>query len=341
MASTDWTGVSTNFVNPETTPEQRALWKAAWDGALDTLVELASPGEREKVRALLARGVQFDEPRGWAREIEQQFKQGIGQARPTKERLKAVADRFHRAVAAIRTEAERDPNYFPSPVGQELMRIFSEAMLHLVGTTGGRSVGPALNAVVWPTLKIVLQNPEILTVDTVARQYGTISFERWANRFRATVKEIVEGWYRPLVSAFYRLSRMPKDGQIPDDVAELGTLLGRARDHWSPASPLQLLADPRITVVRNSEAHSNSTLDLATERFIFISRTASGIEKARWCPTADQFQHFAVHVVHLGEVMRAVLTTVPLRSLGPELLLDVPSRLLASPTSPGGAASAA
>jgi len=340
LPSKDYTGVPAKFVDPRTTPEQGARWRAAWDEALEALVELASPGEKENVRAFLARGVQADAPQSWQREIEQHFIRDVAENRPTKERLKAAADRFHRAVTAIRTESERDPTFFPSPVGQELMRIFGEAMFYLVSETGGRSVGPALNAIVWPTLGPVLENPDILTIDTVARQYGTIPFEPWAKQFRATVKDVLDGWYRPLVSAFYRLSRLPKDGRIPDDEAELGTLLGKARSFWPATSDLQMLVDPRITVVRNSVAHTNSNLDLGDERFIFINRTPSGLEKARWTPTVGEFQHFAVHVVHLGDVMRAVLMTVPLRSLGPELLLDVLSAFFAPPSPPSGAASA-
>ncbi|HVT09950.1 MAG TPA: hypothetical protein VHO67_20950 [Polyangia bacterium] len=34
-------------------------------------------------------------------------------------------------------------------------------------------------------------------------------FEAWAKRFRGTVCDLIEGEYRPMVGAFYRLFRLP------------------------------------------------------------------------------------------------------------------------------------
>lgn len=274
----DWTGQPDNFVVPTRTAEQRQRWNATWKEVLDVLIEMASEGERGTVRALVEMEVPHETPRGWMRELESFFKRDLAGATP--ERIAPVALRFHRAVKVLREQAESDPDFFPSPVGQALHQTFQGAMFHAIDSAALRhSVSDAFRAIVMPALKTALTNPDVLVVATIARQRGTVPFEIWANRFRGVVNRLLEGWYRPMVSAFYRLSRLPVIDDIPAEVAQLGQMFGDARTHWPAGSPLSLLVLRLITIVRNSEAHNNTTLDLDAERFIFINKTPFGVEK--------------------------------------------------------------
>jgi len=144
------------------------------------------------------------------------------------------------------------------------------------------------------------------------------------------VNRLLEGWYRPMVSAFYRLSRLPVVDGIPAEVTQLGQMFGDARTHWPPSSPLSLLVQRLIAIVRNSEAHNNTTLDLDTERFIFINKNPAGVERHRWSASSAEFERLAIHVDHLGELMQTFLLTVPFRSLGPDLLFALLTDLFSS-----------
>jgi hypothetical protein len=135
-----------------------------------------------------------------------------------------------------------------------------------------------------------------------------------------------------MVSAFYRLSRLPAVGQTPPDVAQIGKLFRQAQDYWGAGSPLSLLVDRRIAIVRNSEAHKHTDLDLRSERFTFISKDPAGVEKDRWSASPADFQRLAVHCFHLGELMRTVLMVVAFRSAGPETLVEALTHLWKRPT---------
>jgi hypothetical protein len=256
----DWTGQPANFVIPTRTPERRQAWDATWKVVLDALVDTASEGERVALRALFEKEVPYEAPRGWIRDAENVYRRDFAGA--TAERLEPAALRLHGAVRALREQAESDPDFFPSPVGQALHENLRQAMWHSIDSAAlGHSVSPAIRTIILPTLKTALKNPDVLTLPPIARQRGTVPFEVWANRFRGVVNNVLEGWYRPLVSAFYRLSRLPVDDEVPSEVVQLGQLFGQAQDHWPPSSPLSLLVERRIAIVRNSEAHNHTGLD--------------------------------------------------------------------------------
>jgi hypothetical protein len=329
----DWTGQPDNFIVPIRTAEQRQRWSATWTEVLDVLVEMVSEGERTNVRALFEKEVPHEAPRGWMRDLETFFKREFTGATP--ERLAPVALRFHGAVRVLREQAESDPDYFPSPVGQALHETFREAMFHSIDSAAlGHSVSPAFKAIVMPALKTGLKNPDALVLAPIARQRGTVPFETWANRFRGTVNRLLEGWYRPMVGAFYRLSRLPVVDDIPADVTQLGQMFGDARTHWPASSPLSLLVLRLIAVVRNSEAHNNTSLDLDAERFIFINKSPAGVERDRWSASPAEFERLAIHVDHLGELMQTFLLTVPFRSLDPENLFALMLHLFSSAERP-------
>jgi hypothetical protein len=87
-------------------------------------------------------------------------------------------------------------------------------MFYAVGSADlNHSVSQPMS-VVWPTLKIALQNTDVLVLPEIARQCGTVPFEIWANRFRRVVSDVLEGWYKPLLSSFYHLSRLLVDGKV-------------------------------------------------------------------------------------------------------------------------------
>lgn len=318
----DWTGQPANFVVPEKTAEQRQRWRATWKEVLDALVDISSEGEKRTVRALLEMEVPHEAPRGWMRELERVVKRD--RASVTPERLAPAALRIHGALTVLREQASSDPDFFPSPVGQALRETLQVAMFHSIDSDAlGHSVIPAVRGIILPTLKTALTNPDILVLPAIARQRGTLAFEVWANRFRGVVNDVLEGWYRPLVSAFYRLSRLPVDDKIPCEVAQLGQLFGQAQDHWPASSPLSLLVERRMAIVRNSEAHNHTRLDLDSETFTFINKNKAGVETDRWGVSPDEFERLAIHVDHLGELMQTFLLTVPFRSLDPENLFDL------------------
>jgi hypothetical protein len=325
----DLTGQPDNFVVPTRTAEQRERRNAMWKEVLDALVNMASEGERGTVRDLFEKEVPYEAPRSWMRDVENVFKRDFAGATP--ERFKPAAIRLHGAVTVLREHAESDPDLFPSPVGQALHQTFQEAMFHALDSAALRhSVSHAFRAIVMPALKTAMKNPDALVIASIARQRGTVPFEIWANRFRGTVNRLLEGWYRPMVSAFYRLSRLPVVDGIPVEVAQLGQMFGDARTHWPAGSPLSLLVLRLITIVRNSEAHNNTSLDLDTERFIFINKNPFGVERDRWSASPAEFERLAIHVDHLGELMQTFLLTVPFRSLVPDLLFALLTDLFSS-----------
>ena len=251
--------------------------------------------------------------------------------------------RFHRAMTTLREQAENDPWFFPSPVGERLPRDLPPGSAPARDSAAlGHSVIAPIRAIVLPTLKTALKNPDGLTIGPIARQRGTVSFEKWANRFRAAVTRQLDGWYRPLVGAVYRLSRLPQDDRIPAEVTQLGQMFAEARTHWQArSSPLTLLVERLVAVVRNSEAHNHTTLDLASERFLFINRDTAGIEKKdRWNASAAELERLAIHVNHLGDVMQTFLLTVPFRFLDPDFLFAMMADLFSptphTPTQPAG-----
>jgi hypothetical protein len=180
-----------------------------------------------------------------------------------------------------------------------------------------------MGKIVWPTLWTTLRNLDAITLPQIAMQFGTVPFEVWANRFRQSLSDVLEGWYRPLVSAFYRLSRLPIDGTMPADVSVIGKLFKEARDHWGASDPLSLLVEPRLVIVRNSEAHNNTDLDVRSESFTFINKNVEGTETARWSASITDFQRLAVHAVHLGDVMKTVLIVATFRSVGSDTFVEV------------------
>ena len=210
----DWTGQRDNFVVPTRTAEQRQRWRATWKEVLDALVDIASEGEKGTVRALIEMEVPHEAPRGWMRELQRVAKRDFAGVTP--ERLAPAALRIHGALTVLREQASSDPDFFPSPVGQALRETLQRAMFHSIDSAAlGHSVIPAVRGIILPTLKTALTNPDVLILPTIARQRGTLAFEVWANRFRGVVNRLLEGWYRPMVSAFYRLSRLPSMTRFP------------------------------------------------------------------------------------------------------------------------------
>jgi hypothetical protein len=324
LASKDWTGVPDSFIDPQTTPEQQARWDAAWQEMKGAYLGFFSGDEeRERGRELIESEVPFNEPRGWARDVNQVVARDHSRALPTKEQREAVAHQFHRGITALREQAETDPVFFPSPVGGTLLQVYKNAMIYSRdGATAGHSVANTMQALVWPTVAATISNLKAVVLPSIARQRGQVSFEVWADRFREAVSDYLESFYKPLVSSFYRLYRLPPDGHIPADVSQLGGLFRQAQLRWS-ASPLSVIVDRRIAVVRNSEAHDHTKVDDEAETFTFINRDKVGVETDRWVASAADFNRLAIHVVHLGDVMKLLLLVMPLRAVGPEMALRV------------------
>lgn len=321
----DWTGQPDTFVVPSRTAEQRQRWAATNDEVRDALVSIVSEGQQRTVQQLLEQDVPHETPLTWMRDLEKLFQHDFAGA--PLERFQPAALRLHAAITTLREQGESDADYFPSPVGQALRETFLRAMFHSRDSaTLGHTVGPALREIVLPPLKVAMKDPAGFVIAPIARQRGTVAFETWAKRFRGTVCDLIEGAYRPMVGAFYRLSRLPVVDGIPAEVAQVGQLFDQARTHWPSGHPLSPLVDRRIAVFRNSEAHHHTILDLDAERFTFINRDPKhpgGGEKDRWSASPSELERMAIHVTHLAEVMQTFLLTVPFRSLSPDLLLGV------------------
>jgi hypothetical protein len=327
----DWTGQPANFVAPTRMPGKRTTWNAALKEALDALLDIAPEVDRETLRALIAEEVSYEAPRSWMRDVRSAFARGTRDAPPTAESLVPAATRFHGAISTIRAEAEQDADYFASPLGQALVQVFQEAMFHSIDSPAlGRSIMPAMKAIVLPALRSSMMDPHTLILPQVARQRWTVSFEVWANRFRNAVADVVESWYRPLVSAFYRLSRIPVDDKVPADVVHIGQLFQQAQIHWPAPNPLSVLVERRVAIVRNSEAHSSTEVCLETERFVFTNKNKAGVEIERWTASPAELERLAVHVAHLGDVMQTFLLVMPFRSLDAVMLFSLLADLFSS-----------
>jgi len=132
------------------------------------------------------------------------------------------------------------------------------------------------------------------------------------------------------VSAFYRLSRLPIDDKVPAEVAQIGQLFQQAQIHWPATNPLSALVERRVAIVRNSEAHNSTELDLDVERFTFINKNKAGVEADRWSASPEEFERLAIHVWHLGDVMQTFLLVIPFRSLDAVMLFGFLAGLFSS-----------
>jgi hypothetical protein len=79
----DWTSQPANFVAPTRTPGERTTRNLALKDAFDALIDVASEGERETIRALFEKEVAQDAPRSWMRELRSVFTQDVSKVRPT------------------------------------------------------------------------------------------------------------------------------------------------------------------------------------------------------------------------------------------------------------------
>jgi hypothetical protein len=118
-----------------------------------------------------------------------------------------------------------------------------------------------------------------------------------------------------MLSTFYRLDRLRPGEGLPTEIFEFGNLTTQAREFWGTGSPLSELVDEHITLLRNSEAHGHSEVDVKKELVTFRNRNKRGQATREWIASTTDLDVMARHISHLGGLMQAVLCVVPFADL--------------------------
>ena len=286
-----------------------AAWRSVWQEAFEALLELVPEANRDRVRKSVNSSVEPDAPRMWLSEVAVVL-QDVKTYGVRPEPFRRFVIRLKSALVLLQDQCWRDPAFFPSPVGMELWITAKAALL---------ASSSECMSFVWPAIRAGLADPEALGLPEVAIQRSWLPFEVWSTRFRRCFHQVAERWYRPMLSGFYRMSRLGLGLNRPE-ISDFGQLLCTARDHWRD-SPLAALTDDRLRVLRNSEAHGHTEIDLATGTMTFMNRSRSG-ETTRWSASAEDLELAAREMFRHGELMRNVLCVVPFSELDADSLVD-------------------
>jgi hypothetical protein len=283
-------------------PSIRAAWSFVWRVASEALLEFVPPEEREALRGATDAQIDPDAPQAWLLQVGDIMSRRV----LTVGQLTQVLSKLKTALAAYRDQCFLDPSFFPSRAGQELMRIANQAFVYS---------NAEYRTLLWPTLRIALQEPAALVLPVVGALQKETPFENWANRLRHSLHQLIERWYRPMLSTFYRLDRIEPGGGLPVEIFEFGNLTTQAREFWGDDNPLSELVDEHITLLRNSEAHGHTEVDVKREVVTFRNRNRRGQVTGEWTASASDLDVLARHISHLGGLMQAVLCVVPLADL--------------------------
>jgi hypothetical protein len=114
-------------------------------------------------------------------------------------------------------------------------------------------------------------------VKAAGEQANAISFEENTRMVAASLAHAAEAFYKPMLASTLRITRI--DQESPTAVpGELGAVINQARDYWQSRYPRLLgLLDDNTRIIRNSEAHKHTKIDVRKETVSFTNLPRTGV----------------------------------------------------------------
>jgi hypothetical protein len=127
---------------------------------------------------------------------------------------------------------------------------------------------------------------------------GNISFEENTRMVASSLAHSAETFYKPMLLSTLRVTRIDQGSQagVPK---ELGSAIFQARDYWQSRYPklLDLLVD-NARLIRNSEAHGHTSIDIKNETISFTNVPSKGTpEKITF--TKDELSQYVQSFLNL------------------------------------------
>jgi hypothetical protein len=114
-------------------------------------------------------------------------------------------------------------------------------------------------------------------VKAAGEQADTFSFEENTRMVASSLAHASETFYKPMLVSTLRITRIDQASQavIP---RELGAVINQARDYWRSRYPQLLdLLDDNARIIRNSEAHRHTKVDVRNETVSFTNVPKTGV----------------------------------------------------------------
>lgn len=244
-----------------------------------------------RVEALFADQSRFmAAPATFQAELEDLFSEGSQQLEPTPENIQ----RFFKVGVALErlkqlTRSEDEQGTSVSEAGTQTLAFLQTSRFALDVTTYRRAIIEIeefdISGFVHPSLA------------SIQNLNGELPFEAVARQVSDALRRLAENWYRPMLAAMFRLTQARTGDNSPVQ-HELGNLMTQCRGVWrARGGPLAVLSD-MIRVVRNSESHGNTEIDVRAETIAFINRPRPPQPEQRHGPlNRDGFGHLARQIL--------------------------------------------
>jgi hypothetical protein len=97
-------------------------------------------------------------------------------------------------------------------------------------------------------------------------------FEARVSELFPLVSHLVERRYRPVLIALLRVTRLLEGSVVSEpETLTVGVAIRKCRDAWSQSHPgLLPILDDRLRILRNSEAHRSTVIDVKNETITFV-----------------------------------------------------------------------
>jgi hypothetical protein len=105
---------------------------------------------------------------------------------------------------------------------------------------------------------------------------NAVPFEEYAIALGSQIAHVAESFYLPFLRAMLGITRLDRDASsaLPH---EIGAILNLSRQEWTGHYPgLLPLLDDRVRIVRNSEMHRSTLIDVRTQSVTFINMRKGG-----------------------------------------------------------------
>jgi hypothetical protein len=164
---------------------------------------------------------------------------------------------------------------------------------------------------------MIVAEPELQRLPMLACA-DELQFEVWARDFGHSLLNLVERWYKPLLTHFVMVTGWARTGRADTMPSELGKVMARARDTWQSDPDLLSMVHDHIRIFRNSEAHGHTEIDVASEKLTF-KNVDKGRVTGQFEATKLDLLGLAKDIYQAAELMQFALLSAAYACITPDI----------------------